>query len=161
MSSFDFSNEEAWAAGTYLPPGNHLCTIVAADGEGSSKNGNPQIELRVENAQGDSSRDWIVVTPATLGKVLQLAEAAGVGNPGAVEIPSEGWTDWVNGLIDKKVGVIVRNEPKWDDPDKLIAKVQAYVHPDELRGVDADVPADTSGLRQPAGASAQDDDIPF
>lgn len=161
MSSFDFSNEEAWAAGTYLQPGNHLCTIVAADGEGHSKNNNPQIELRVENAQGDSSRDWIAVTPATLGKVVQLAEAAGVPNPGAVDIPSEEWTDWVNGLVDKKVGVIVRNEEKWDDPSKTIAKVQGYVHPDELRGTEADVAGDTSGLRQPAGASAVDDDIPF
>jgi hypothetical protein len=163
MTSFDFSEEERWDPNSalMLPPGNHICTIRKAE-EGTTRNGNDQIEVQVEKG-GDTLRDWIVITPATLGKVIQLAEAAGVENPGAVSIPSTEWSAWVEGLVGKKVGVIIRDEPHYDTAKaaqgQTQRKVQAYCTVEELGQESSDVPADMAGFA--SGPQAQDDDIPF
>jgi hypothetical protein len=160
MSTYDFSNEERWdpTSALLIDVGNWVATIKEAD-TGKSSGGYPQIELRV--VKGDSSlRAWVVITPASLGKVVQLTDAAGLPNPGSVDVESDEFKAYVKQLEGKQVGIIVRDVPRNDDPSRLKRSIEAFCTPAEVPQADADVPADTSGLVG-SGTAKQDDDIPF
>lgn len=135
---------ESWkSGGGILPPGKHNVVIADVD-EGVSRNGHPQLELRLESldpsAAGAGIRDWIVVTANTLGRVRQLLEAVGIEIPdGEFDLP-------VAKLFDKRVTIYVVEEPK-QSGDGTRTTVSSYSKLEE-----SDLPADTAGL--PVGASA-------
>lgn len=163
MSTFDFQAAEAWkVSDAMLPPGDHLVTIVNPIVSESS-GGYPQIELRVENAQG-SLRDWIVILPSTIGKVVSVFDAAGVARPQEGEFDPETGrlTDaTVDRLHNRRVGVVVRQEPDNRDPTKLRTRIQGYV---DVSQIGSDIPADTSGLPVAPSSSRppnEDDRVPF
>lgn len=147
-------NVDAWeAGGGILPPGKHVCTITDAK-QGESRNGHPQIELRAESvdpqAAGAGIRDWVVITPNSMGRVKQLLEAAGIS------IPSGSFNFDPAQLEGKRVTLYVAVGRKPDGSEKN--EVTGYASPQE-----SDLPADTSGLPtgNGSGASRQDEDIPF
>lgn len=145
----NLSGTEAWSVGDVLPPGTYVTQIAEAV-EGTSSNQNPQIELRLECREG-AIRDWIVITPKTLGKVRQLLEAAGV------QIPPGDFQLDADTLLRRRVQIVVREQP--DNQGKLRSRVIGYEPPN----AGTPMQADTAGLGQPVGATAApaDDDLPF
>lgn len=150
----DLTEVEAWSGAGILPPGTHVCRIEDAE-EGESSGGHPQIQLDLRaitgEHEGGTIRDWIVVIPATLGKVRAVLEAADV------EIPEGAFELDASVFVGRLVRIVVREEPSPDGTRR--ARVKAYERPDgaELR---SDVPADMSGL--PGNGQAKGDDrIPF
>src|SRR5262245_33282220 len=76
-----FAGADPWEVSTerLLPDGNHVVQIVNAE-MGQSTNRHPQIELQFRNPNGEI-RDWLVITEATVGKVVALCHATGVPLP--------------------------------------------------------------------------------
>jgi len=166
MSDFDFRATEAWevSTGVYLGAGNHVCSITAANATTSS-GGNPQIELEVGNDNG-TLRDWIVITPASFGKVVMLAQAAGV-EPTEEEAESfktnggRAPDTWLRRLEGKQIGVVAREEADFKDPSKTRVRVQGYV-PYERIASASDVTPIEEQIRSGNGEKAKTtDDIPF
>ena len=170
MSVFDFENAEVREAslGQLLEPGDYVVKIVEAKGGTVESSGNPMIELRLENDAG-SIRDWLSITPKTVGQVATLYHVAKVAKPTAAEVDSS------NGrlsdaaivrLVGATVGVAVREEYS-EMQQKTRNRVKGYFSPEKLT---SDVPIDTRGLPQPspspsatpaaAGANS-DEKIPF
>lgn len=122
----NLDREEAWKVSNILPPGWHTCKITEA-AETQSGSGNPQIELDLEAIGGDNPggtiKDWIVVVPQTYGKVKQLLQAA------AVPVEAGDWALDVTVLRGREVSVLVRQEPKFDDPTKTVNRVAGYEMP--------------------------------
>src|SRR4051794_9255453 len=85
-ASNPFATETAWEVntGTFLTAGDWATEIYEAEQDESS-NGNPQIALNVGCADG-AIKDWIVITPATYGKVVQLIQAVGIEPPSDDEV---------------------------------------------------------------------------
>lgn len=160
-----FESAERWdvSTDTLLPVGNHVVTIIQAENGTTRTSGNPQIELKLENAQG-SMRDWMVYNEKLLGKVSSLYEAAGVQLPQTGEFNPEDHCrltqKCVDRLTSKKVGIVIREEPQRDDPTKMRRVIKGYVTPDRIT---SDMPADTRGLPQAGQAASPvaDDDLPF
>lgn len=161
-----FATETAWDVGdggSILSAGDHLVKVIDLDGEGNSKNGYPQIEVKLGNDQGDI-RDWIVVIPSTIGKVVQLTDAAGLERPNDTEVSLEGsgyrfTPTYLARLLGKEVGVIVREEPDRNDPSRTRTRVQGYVTRDKITTTDG---TPVASFSQPqATPSAADDSIPF
>lgn len=106
--SIDLTDVEAWEASDILPSGTHRVEVIKAE-EGSSSNGNPQLELELRAYEGEyqdgTIRDWIVVTPKTAGKVKQILGAFGADKlDGQVNFGPED-------VMGKKAQIIVRTEP--------------------------------------------------
>jgi hypothetical protein len=147
-----------------LPVGSHVVTITDPV-MGQASTGNPQIELRVEGDLG-SMRDWLVITPNTIGKVVSVFDAAGIERPQDGEFdPDTGvLTDaCVDRLHNRKVGVVVREEPDNREPGKMRRRIAGYVDAHQLM---SDIPADTSGLppvSAPSTSRPSDEDkrVPF
>ena len=165
MAENPFATEEAWevSTGTMLPEGDHFVKVIEIDGTGTSSGGHPQIELRVGNAEG-SIRDWIVVIPSTVGKVVQLTDALGLERPSDAEVKEEGTgyrfsQTYLGKLIGKPVGVVIRDEPDRMDPSKTRTRVQGYVPASDVPAP----PIDGGGNASEAFAPAKDDkdEIPF
>jgi hypothetical protein len=164
--SFDFQNADAWSVSTdtMLPVGNHLVTIQNPVMSETST-GKPQLELKVENELG-AIRDWLVITPNSIGKIVMLYDAAGVERPQEGEFnPENGWlTDAaVDRLHGRKVGVVIREEVDNRDPSKMRRRVMGYTDAHQMA---SDIPADTTGLPAVPAASAsrpadEDDKVPF
>lgn len=178
MINLNLDGVEAWKGGTVLPAGWHDVQINEHT-DGFSSNNNPEIRLKMaafvgEHAGGTIS-DWIQVTESTAGKVRQLLEAAQVQIPqGNFQLP-EGY---LNG---RRVRLLIREEPDYQDPTKLRSRVKAY----EPIGAPTPAPMPIGGAPaqqaqpqapaygqplpgmppQPAGVAgtshAVDDDIPF
>lgn len=161
--------EEAWdvSTGTMLPAGNHVCEVLSADATGESSNGYPQVELEVGNADG-SIRDWLVITPKTVGKIVQVIQALGL------EPPSDGQVDpsdhrlaqaYVATWVGRRVGVVIRSEPGYKDPTRTRERVQGYVKPEEIKTSDITPPKTGAGSHtggaQPKSLSPDTSDIPF
>lgn len=140
---------EAWSPNAILGPGWHICDIDSVE-EGTSSGGHPQAMLQLVSPQGEI-RDWIVIVEATLGKIRQLTDAAGIESDQA-EFPSDK-------LVGKSVAVFVALEPDRNDPTKPPrSRVKAYDTPENAKNkVSTDLPADTSGM----GGSGGNDDLPF
>jgi hypothetical protein len=161
--AFDFGSADPWevSTGTILSAGDHICDIVEIDGSGTSSGGYPQIELRVQNADG-SSRDWIVITPSTQGKVSQLFRAVGIDPPGDGEFDPENGritAKCLDQLYAKKVGVIIRDEPDFKDPTRTRQRIQGYVSVSKIAESDA-TPNGTTAMSF-GGETKSKPDIPF
>jgi len=163
--SFDYQSTEAWKVqDSMLPVGDHVVTIVDPR-SGDSSGGFPQVELRVENELG-SLRDWLVITPNTIGKVVMVFDAAGVARPqdGEYDPETGKLTDaCVDRLHNRKVGVIVREEPDNRDPTKMRRRIMGYTDASQIT---SDIPADTGGLPTASAASSsrpadEDERVPF
>jgi hypothetical protein len=158
-----FATEEAWSVSTggILPAGEHLVEIYEVEGDGTSSGGYPQIVVKASNADG-SITDWIVVIPSTIGKVVQLTDAAGLERPTDAQVEADGPgyrldPKYVAKLVGKQVGVVVRDEADRNDPTKIRQRVAGWVAPGVVKK--SDVPSDASDFQAPATVS--DDDIPF
>jgi hypothetical protein len=164
MSENPFATEKAWAVGEgILPAGDHVVEVLEASGTGTSSGGYPQIEVKVGNADGEI-RDWIVVIPSTIGKVVQLTDAVGLPRPEDAQVEADGPgfrldPKYLDQLIGKKVGVLVRQEPDRNDPTKMRDRVKGYVPASDIGP--SDVPADTAGLGNGGSPATDDEDIPF
>lgn len=155
-----FEEADPWevSTDTLLPVGNHVVSITEAEDDTNSK-GNPTLALKFENAAG-SIKDWEHYSETFLRKIVALYQHAGL------EIPQEGEFDpddhcRLTGkkraqLVGKKIGIVVREEPRNDDPSKMQKRVQGFVDPSQI---DADLPVDASPYA--SVASSVDDDIPF
>jgi len=164
-----FASAEAWEASgdTILTAGDHVVKVNEVDGGGNSSGGYPQIELRLGNEQG-TIRDWIVVIPSTIGKVVQLTDAAGLPRPDDSEITQEGqgWridASYLDQLYGKTIGVILRDEPDRNDPSRMRTRVKGYVPASQLG---SDIPPagnafEPDPLSGFGTAKPADDDIPF
>jgi hypothetical protein len=161
-----FASEKAWGisegGGGILPVGDHVVEIQDIDGAGYSSGGYPQIIVNAGNDEG-TIRDWIVVIPSTIGKVVQLTDAAGLERPTDEQVEADGpgyrldprYTDQ---LVGKQVGVVVREEPDRNDPSRMRTRVGGWVPVSAVKK--SDVPSDTSGF-EPVAQTVSDDDIPF
>lgn len=145
----DLNQVDAWAVGGSLPPGTYVCRISEVK-EGQSSGGHPQIELELTcedgEQRGQTQRDWITVTPNTLGKVRQVLEAANVQLPaGPFQLDS-------SMLANKLVEIVVREER--DNEGKPRNRVQGYKPATQ---------AGSAGAVQPPAQAAgvPDDDLPF
>ncbi len=163
MSTFDFTGAEAWeeSGEQYLGVGTHAVTIESADpgwtkGEEGAfgRQRKPQIELKVANVNG-SRRDWIVITPKTVGKVAQLYDAAHVERPKEGEFnPETGelTEECIARLRGQRVGVVIRMAHPFGDvtrPEQ--PEISGYI---EVQRVTDDAPADTRGLPSVEAPSA-------
>jgi hypothetical protein len=173
-----FATEEAWdvSTGTILAgdldtgygKGNHLCTVDSIDGAGSSSGGHPQVEINCSNEQGQI-RDWIVVIPQTIGKVVNFTDACGLERPTDEQVRPDGTgfrldPQYLAQAVGKQVGVIVRKERNDLDPSKPDKdRVKGYVTPDKLNASGGATPTGAAeAFAKPANTQAPiDDDIPF
>jgi hypothetical protein len=164
-----FATESAWdvrTGGTILPEGDHVCEITEIDGGGNSSGGYPQIEVRLGNADGEI-RDWIVVLPTTVGKVVQLIEAVGLERPDDDQVHVDGAgfrldPKYLDQLYGKKVGVIVRSEPDRKTPGVMRDRVAGYKPASEIAASDVTPPGAADSFKHDAGSTAQaDKKIPF
>jgi hypothetical protein len=165
MSPSPFEQADAWEVQTerILPDGNHIVTIEEAN-NGRSRNQHPQIELKLANPEG-SIRDWLVITESTVGKVVQLAQAAGVDVPGEDDIQQglQLKDEWVFRLSGKTVGVVVREEPdnRPDHYGESRPRVQGYVEPARIKPSDVTHPAAARQFANASGPQPGNRDIPF
>jgi hypothetical protein len=160
--SFDFGSAEAWEyqdRPALLPVGSHVCTIISAVASHTSgkmgREPKPQIELTVQGELGER-RDWIVITPNTVGKVVQVYDACGAERPREGEynpVTGELVQECVDRLQGRRVGVIVRLEDSLRNPGTQEPRIGGYVEPQQITD---DMPADTTGLGQ-----TDDEKVPF
>jgi hypothetical protein len=153
-----FQTAEAWdvSTETILGPGNHIVQITDCEigtSSGASGGGrHPQIELKLSNPKG-TIRDWLVVTESSIGKVVALANAAGVPLPDDDDIdPDESLRlkqVYLDRYVGQKVGIVVREEPDYKDPTRMRSRVQGYVDVDRIKESDFSTSDVTS-----AGATA-------
>jgi hypothetical protein len=139
---------EAWSSDVMLPTGWHKVTIESAE-EGTTSNGNPQIEMQFAGG-GGTIRDWLVVIEKTMGKVAQLLDAVRIDRTGIDAIDAK--------MLEKRsLYIYVGEEPDQKNPGKTRRRVQSYAAklPDG-----ASLPADTNGLGG-SGPEGADEDIPF
>jgi hypothetical protein len=155
-----FATEDAWevSTGDLIPVGDFVCSIESV-ATGRSGGNYPQIEL--------------VITPNTIGKVVQLLKACGAGTP-PDEVVREDYAieeSWLRkNVLGKRVGVIVREEEKYNDPGKFVPKIRGYVEPDRINASDVTSAGEAAGFGSAQDSSdagerkvpnAQDDTIPF
>lgn len=160
-----FRNTEPWEVSTetILGPGNYIVTIIEAE-DGTSSGGHPQVSLLLKNDQGQI-RAWQVITDASIGQIVALAQSAGIELPGDEDIV-EGLRlrqAYYDRLIGKQVGIVVREEPSWKDPTKMRSTVAGYVEPAKITGSDA-TPQGAADQFVTAGNAATrraDSDLPF
>lgn len=158
MKLANLQGVEAWRADDQLPPGSYLMKVIDAKDDTSSS-GNPQIVLDLQVVNGDwrgaEKRDWITITEASLGRVVQVLQAFGIPIPeGEFELK-------VADLIGKQAEVVLRNEA-WtgrDGEQRESVKVKGYK---PITG-DSDVDNDTSGFTNgaAAGAAPANEKLPF
>jgi hypothetical protein len=170
MSDNPFATEKAWDVmdGSILSHGDYVCTIsVDEGGDANSSGGHPQVVLQLtDDAGAGFITDWIVVIPSTIGKWVQLTDAAGIERPGDDEVTPEGTgyrfkASYLKKVDGKKVGVIVRQEPNRQDPTKPPKdRVKGYVPADQIVPTGASDVTTTADNNAFASAQA-DDKIPF
>lgn len=167
MSEFDFDAVEAWdvSTDTLLGVGNHVVQLADLE-DGDSSGGFPQVEIRNENAQG-AIRDWLVISPASFGKVPMLCNAAGV-------VPNDEEKAYISEnagrlpasllarLQGKTVGIVVREEDDRMDPTKKRLRVAGYVPASEITGKQSEAtPPGSTAQFAGSTAGSSDVDIPF
>jgi hypothetical protein len=148
--SFDPKAADPWKVSetTILPKGNYVVSIDSVD-VGRSKNGHPQLVIQLSCPDGEI-RDYRVITPASFGGVLNLAVASGA------ELSEP-----------MKVGIVVDEKPKQNDPQYMRSEVQGYVEAARIRRpgpkappAASDVPNDFGGFAS-APQPVPDDEVPF
>jgi hypothetical protein len=138
--------------------------ITEVEDSTAQSSGNPVIELKLENAAGETIRDWVVYHEAFLGKVVALFDSAGLDRPVEGEYDPDDHCRLTKQKIDQLRGKTVGNVNR-DEPDNRPGKtgsrrrVQGYVQPSRITD---DIPTDTRGLPN-ANSQVQNDDsdIPF
>jgi hypothetical protein len=165
-----FVSEQAWEVneGSILGHGDYVCTIeIDEKGDANSSGGHPQVVLQLQDDGGAGFiTDWIVVIPSTIGKWVQLTDAAGIDRPADDEVKPEGTgyrfaASYLKKLDGKKVGVIVRSEPNRQDPTKPPKdRVKGYVPADQIVPTGQSDVTTTADNNAFSGAAA-DDKIPF
>jgi hypothetical protein len=160
-----FAQESAWDVSELpiLPAGDHVVEVASVDGTGWSKNGYPQIEVKAKNDDGMVT-DWIVVIPSTIGRVVQLTEALGLDRPkdNQVSEDREGYrldANYLKAMVGRKVGVIVRDEPRRDDPSKTRTTIKGWVPVEKLN--DSGTPTGPVAMGKPGKPASDDDLLPF
>jgi hypothetical protein len=157
MKLADLSKTDAWRADDQLPPGTYLMKIIEAE-DGTSSGGNPQIVLDLAVVGGEwkgaEKRDWITVTEASLGRVVQVLQAFDYPIPeGEFELK-------VADLVGRTAEVVLRPE-SWTDREgnaREGVKVKGYRRP----GTSSDVDNDASGFANGNGGTPQKDEkLPF
>jgi hypothetical protein len=178
-----FATADPWTVSTdtILPAGNHVCTIEDIDDKDRSKSGYFQWKIKLVNTEG-SITDWMVIDP-TAGprKLMGLASAVGVSAPADTDLDGPDNLDLSDSyrkrFLGKKVGVVARDEEKWNDPTQTPVRVQGYVPPEQIKPLpgqsDVTPPSATNAFQQSASqssfgsfggsgaASGIDGDIPF
>jgi hypothetical protein len=174
--SFEFNPDQRWEVSTdiILGPGNHICDIreITAGPDTTSKNGYPEVRLKLANEHG-SLRDWITISSTTtFGQFTSLVLAAGFPESewpqaGTDFDPTNGmiYQAYADKLLGKVVGVVAREEPDYRNPEKTRTRVKGYVPPSEIEGSDA-TPTGAAGEfvtfgSNPAAPAVAEDDIPF
>lgn len=143
---------EPWSgSGVILAPGTH--PVVVRNEEIDETGDHPVVMVQMEAIGGEEKggeiRDWIHVTKNTLGRIAQIYKAFGVDHP-------SGEFTWIP-LLGKQAKVVVRNEPKRDEPSKTRTVVKGYA---ELSGVDLVAAAfDATPIEN--GDPGPEPDIPF
>jgi hypothetical protein len=163
MTDNPFATEKAWnvsEGGGILPAGEHVVQIVDVEGDGNSSGGYPQIVVNAGNDEG-TIRDWIVVIPSTIGKVVQLTDAAGLDRPSDAQVDADGAgyrldPRYLDKLVGKQVGVVVRDEPDRQDPTRTRQRVAGWVPVGAVKKSDV-----ASDGFEPVAPAVDDDDIPF
>lgn len=170
-----FASEEAWEVWSgFLPAGDHICNVREIDGSGTSSGGHPQVEIKVGNGQGEI-RDWIVVIPKTIGKVVQFTDSVGLDRPTDEQVVPDGTgfrlaPGYLAKAVDREVGVLVRSEADRLDPSKTRERIQGYCEPSKIAPSDVTPSSYTSSkagqYEFPSAAAAADkqnadDKIPF
>lgn len=149
----DLSKTESWSGGfALLPEGTYVVRVVDAS-EGTSSNNNPQIIVDLEvidgEQKGQTLRDWITVTEASLGRVKGILAALRYEIPeGDFELPS-------SALIGRTSSVLVRHEDYVSKAGehKVSAKIKVWEE-----APDAYAPAPG----QPVSPAQKNlDDVPF
>ena len=158
-----FASEDAWevSTDTILPAGDYVLDVLEAE-SGLSSGNYPQVELKLGNDQG-TIRDWVVITQNSIGRVVQLTDALGLDRPGDGEFNAEtlALSDaYIAKMVGRRVGVVVRSEPDYNDPTKTRDRVKGYVKPEAIGASDATSPGDALAFST-AATGADDDSIPF
>lgn len=118
----NLDNVDAWAGGAILSPGNHTVRVTEADDSKFSRNGHPQIVLKLEATEGPeiggTISDWIIITPNSLGRVRQILEA--------FQYPIPGGEFQLNAaqLVNRTARIVVREEMGNDG--RMRSQVKAY-----------------------------------
>lgn len=156
------SGVEAWRADDRLPPAVYLMRPAEIERD-SSKAGNPQviIDWRVQNGEykGAEQRDYITLTEAAMGRVVQVLEAGGIATPDTDFESYEKMADWLAEQIKKAnplVEAIVRDED-WIDKEgqeRTSAKIKGYRKPSS-----SDVPS--NGFTPEPGVKDDGKPLPF
>jgi hypothetical protein len=144
--SLNLDGVEAWTGSVILKPGTHPVTVT--NEEVDETGDHPVVVLQLEAIGGDEPgaevRDWVHITANTLGRIAQLYKAFNV------DVPS-GDFNWIP-VKGRNCKVLVREEPKRDDPSQMRTAVKAYL---PLTG-----DAALLGVAQAFGAKVEED-IPF
>jgi len=155
-----FQTAEVWDVSTekILGEGNHIVDIKDAE-VGTSSGGHPEIRLQLANIDGEI-RDWLVITDATVGKVVALAQSAQVALPEDDDIEDglQLKQVYVDRFVGRQVGIVVRMEKSFKDETKEGARVQGYVDPARIKG--SDVPGNGNAFKHPQ-AKPDDKPVPF
>jgi hypothetical protein len=163
-----FSGVEAWSASDQLQPGVYRVKATGVEAKVSS-GGNPQVQVDWRVLDGDfvgaEQRDWITITNASMGRVVQLLNAIGVEVPGEEFDSREAVSKWLAGVLEKGLvcEMIVRNE-SWvgrDGEAREGVKVKGYRPPS---AGSSDVDSDASGFQQgpkTAESGANGEELPF
>ena len=149
--------EEAWGTGSsYLPKGTHPnCEIIEAK-VSTSSGGHPQLELTWQAVDGPHAGstlpERLVIAPSALGKVKAFLQAV------AVPIPQESFQLRSEQLLRKRAGIVVDEEPGYNDPSKTYHVVKGHLAssgPQLAAQTGAPAPAD------PGSHTPDEDPIPF
>lgn len=123
MKLGSMQNVEAWKAGGPPPPGTYLARIDSAE-EGTSSGGHPELQLSWTVIDGEYDgaeiREWLVYTPAAIGKFKALIQATGV------EVNQEDAELQPDALIGRHALIVVRTEPGRNDSTKVFSVVKGY-----------------------------------
>jgi len=155
---------EPWkAGGVILGPGTHPVKVVEEEieykGDGQEKHPVVKVQLVAVGGEeeGGEIRDWIHVTPNSLGRVAQIYEAFEIEVPG-------GEFEWIP-LLNRTAKAIVRRVPrrdgkKGDNGQVLeVSEVKSYVPlTEEDKAVES--LKDAFGATEVKGGGVEED-IPF
>lgn len=149
MTKLDLTGVEAWAPDTTPPPGSYPCTLTEIKA-GQSSGGHDQLEMSWTVLGGSHAgaevRDWLVVVPATRGKVVNLLQSCGKDIPAEFDLAAD-----AGSLQGSNATVVLRQEPSFKNPDRMVTRVAGYKPLSESAAAAA---AGNGGV--PAG-----DDLPF
>lgn len=150
------SGVDAWSGtGDQLPPGSYVVKVVSAE-EATSKNGNPQVVVDLQVAEGDFAgaeiRDWITITEASMGRVVQALQGLGIDTSRDVDLD-------VGELVGRRAEVVVREDTYVDRQGETRTSMKVKGYRPVSRA--SDVPSDFPEGQAPANGKKNDDGQPL